>query len=301
MAHRLLLRIGIVAWIFALSLSAYYAVYLPSKDTNATRCPSFGAFTRSRFRNGQARLIGMYISEMRPIPAGKFCMGSMTSRSMSQPVHVVGVQKFVMGRTPVTVGMWKEFCLATNQKMPAPPPWGWIDDHPMVNISYDDVVGFDGNGGFCAWASSVTGIRLSLPSEAQFEYVARGGQNGNEYPWGNKFEEKMLWCSTSINRTRTAPVKRENNIFTNKFGVSDMSGNVFQWCANPFFSYAGDRPSEKTNGLEYTPDKYVFRGTGFSCSETEYANVGNRFVRFPWRWDYDLGFRLCINGDSVGP
>ena len=285
-------KVGIVAWIGALSMSAYFWVYVPSLQRfGPTRCPRIRAVAapRSIYR---VRLLYRYIDEMREIPAGTFRMGSNSSSCMSQPVHTVTVNKFVMGRTPVTVGMWKEYSAASKIDMPAPPPWGWHDDHPMVNVSWDEIAGADG---FCSWVKRETGIAVTLPSEAQFEYVARGGYEGNDYPWGNKFDEQKLWFSNSVKRNMTAPVNRQHNLFVNKYGVSEMCGNVFEWCSDPFMSYEIKHPTKKENGLEYTPSKYVFRGAGFNKSDIEDANVGNRYARFPWRWEHNLGFRLCMN------
>ena len=56
-------------------------------------------------------------------------------------------------------------------------------------------MGTDGKGGFCAWASDIAGFRLTLPTEAQFEYAARGGQSGLAYPWGDTFDQSKLLCS----------------------------------------------------------------------------------------------------------
>jgi formylglycine-generating enzyme required for sulfatase activity len=78
---------------------------------------------------------------------------------------------FHMGATPVTWGMWKEYCKAKSVRMPDEPDWGYIDNHPVVNVSWEGIMN---PGGFCEWANDVAGFRLSLPTEAQFEYANRG-------------------------------------------------------------------------------------------------------------------------------
>jgi formylglycine-generating enzyme required for sulfatase activity len=177
-----------------------------------------------------------YIESLRPIPAGTFQMGG-TKYDNEKPVHRVTLSAFRMGATPVTVVVWKEYCASTGITLPEAPDWGILDDHPVVNVSWNDIMGLDGKGGFCAWASDIAGFRLTLPTEAQFEYSSRGGQSGLEYPWGNAFDDSKLWCSKSTDRTSTAPVTRSSNIFRNAYGLTDMSGNVFQWCSDLYVPY----------------------------------------------------------------
>ena len=138
---------------------------------------------------------------------------------------------FRMGATPVTWGVWNEYCKAESVQMPSKPDWGYPDDHPVVNVSWKDIMD---PGGFCEWASGVAGFKLTLPTDAQFEYAARGGQDGLEYPWGNTFDRSKLWCSSEkmIDALKTAAVDRTNRIYRNGYGLTDMSGNVWQWCAD---------------------------------------------------------------------
>jgi formylglycine-generating enzyme required for sulfatase activity len=99
----------------------------------------------------------------------------------------------------------------------------------MVNVSSIDVIGSEyGVGSFCRWASAQLGIRLKFLTEAQFEYASRTGQSGSEYPWGNTFDHSKLWGSKIgfEDASRTAPVSRASNIYTNAFSLLDMCGNV---------------------------------------------------------------------------
>lgn len=153
------------------------------------------------------------------------------------PAHPVEISMFRMGSTPVTVGMWRQYLRVNSSlSMPEPPEWGWIDSHPMVNVSRNDILGRDGKGGFCAWASRASGMQLLLPTEAQWEFVAKGGLD-QKYPWGNEYDDSKVWSSVKRQRSATAPVNRLNNVFVNKFGVSDLSGNVVQLCMDAYQSY----------------------------------------------------------------
>jgi formylglycine-generating enzyme required for sulfatase activity len=125
-----------------------------------------------------------YVESLCPIPAGTFQMGSVTGYVIEKPVHGVTLSAFRMGATPVTVAIWKEYCTATKSALATAPEWGFLDDHLMVNVSRTDIMGIDCTGGFCAWASDVARFRLTLPTEAQFEYAARGGVYDQDFPWG---------------------------------------------------------------------------------------------------------------------
>jgi formylglycine-generating enzyme required for sulfatase activity len=88
-----------------------------------------------------------YFSDMRLIPGGSFQMGDVNGEVDERPVHKEEVSEFYMGRTPVTVAMWREYVNEMDLNMPEPPEWGWRDEDPMVNVSWDDIMGPDGNGG----------------------------------------------------------------------------------------------------------------------------------------------------------
>ena len=197
-----------------------------------------------------------YVESLRPIPAGTFQMGSGFGPNDEQPVHSVTLSAFRLGATPVTVAMWKEYCYATGTNLFRPPPWGWIDDHPVVYVSYDLIIG---KGGFCAWASNVAGDSFSLPTEAQFEYASRGGNDGFEFPWGNTFDSSKLWSSTKSagDAQMTAPVDRSFRIYRNAYGLTDMTGNVSQRCSDVLIAY--------TSGPKTNPARSPSKSTNLMC------------------------------------
>jgi len=132
------------------------------------------------------------------------------------------ISDFWMDATPVTVAQYKAYCAATGKSMPKDKPdWDWIDDHPMVNVNWHDA------SGYATWAGG------RLPTSAEFEYAARDGGRNIEFPWGNTFDTSKLWCSISFGDAgKTASVKRQDRIFVNTHGLSDMAGNVWQWCSD---------------------------------------------------------------------
>ena len=265
----------------------------PNRDPNPRPDPN----PRRGSRLTDYPALKAYIDSLRLIPAGTFQMGG-TRYLVEEPVHSVTLSAFRMGATPVTVSIWKEYCAATGTKLPEAPRWGLLDDHPVVNVSWNDIMGSDGKGGFCAWASDIAGFRLTLPTEAQWEYACRGGQSGLEYPWGNSFDDSKLWCSKPTNRTSTAPVTRSSNIFRNAYGLTDMSGNVWQWCSDWYGSYSGSAQNDPTGPSSSSGNDRCLRGGSWIDDRPEYFRCAIRGKDIPFgRLNYlTCGFRL-----STGP
>ena len=216
------------------------------------------------------------------------------------PAHPVDISPFRMGATPVTVGMWREYLRANSSvRMPGPPSWGWIDSHPMVNVSWNDIMGSDGKSGYCAWASRLSGVRLSLASEAQWEYVVKGGKD-TKYSWGNEYDDSKVWSSVKRNRSGTAPVDRLNNVFVNNFGVSDLCSNVCEWCLDGYEPYAKTIDRLGYVSVPRDPvgagDRKCIRGASWGNVNPDYFRCANRVRDNPdYRSDIG-GFRL-----SAGP
>ncbi len=232
-----------------------------------------------------------YLASLQPIPKGTFQMGSSMALGDATPKHSVRMSAFRMAATPVTVGVWQEYCTATGRSLPEPPPWGRSPNHPIVNISWVDIMGENGDGGFCAWASKVAGLNLMLPTEAQFEYAARGGQTGWMYPWGNTFDNSKLWCSVLTERNCTAPVNRITSIYVNAYNLSDMVGNVWQLCLDGQRNYKSEAITDpkgslngvlrcKRGGTWWQQQKDIFSccHRGFEISDVATWHQGFRLV-----------------------
>lgn len=245
--------------------------------------------------NTNAIELDKYLNRVRRIPAGKFVMGSVKGDSDERPVRRIRVNAFQLGMTPVTVGMWQEYCLACGLDLPPKPRWGYLRDHPVVNVSWNDIMGADGNGGFCAWASDVTGHRWTLPTEAQWEYAARGGLQGMEYPWGDLPDKRQIhWFQSSRNKIYTTmPVTRKSGIQRGGYGLVDMVGNVWQWCLNPYQPYATKRESPSPTSIT-TKIKRCVRGGSGPYYPGEYR-CADRAAEFPETVYNDLGFRCVVN------
>lgn len=114
-----------------------------------------------------------------------------------------------------TVGAWMEYCYLTGQAMPEAPSWGWIADHPMVNISW-----FDARR-FCNWLSFVTGEDYSLPSSSIWE-IAAAGREKSIYPWGNEWDTSK--CHRASNMTAPVTAYPQGDSW---MGCRQMAGNVW--------------------------------------------------------------------------
>lgn len=232
--------------------------------------------------------LSRYVSNLRSIPGGTYRWGA--SPSEKEPGVPITMSPFRMGATPVTWGMWKEYCKAKSVRMPVKPEWGYLDNHPVVNVSWNDIMD---PGGFCKWASQTAGIKLTLPTEAQWEYAARGGKDGLEYPWGDDFDKSKLWCAETVGEgVRTAAVDRTNRIYRNGYGLTDMVGNASQWCAD-YLNYNADyRPAGKDPVNTHKSEYRCVRGGSWGFDYPSDFRCADRSGDKPVFSSGNGGFRL---------
>lgn len=234
-----------------------------------------------------------YIESMCSIPSGQFLMGGESQSKDGLPTHNVKLSAYRLGVTPVSVALWTEYCKSSGESMPDPPAYGLQLDHPIVAVSWNDIMGVDGNGGFCAWVSEIAGYRFTLPTEAQWEYAARGGQSDMQYPWGNTFDRRKLWCSViELGDVGTpASLKRNSNVFRNAYGLIDMVGNVWEWCLDGYAPYSS---SGQTDPIGESPMNYrCIRGGSFFDFDPKTFTCANRGGNVAKTFGYNTGFRLA--------
>jgi len=204
------------------------------------------------------------------VDAGAFTMSSCTTGQR------VAIDRFLMSATEVTFDQYDAFCDATGKQKPDDNGWG-RGSRPVLNVSYDDAVEF------CQWLSKVTGSAVRLPNEAEWEYAAGGGCHSRGYIHsGGDNSDEVSWNETN-SRNQTHPVGRKK---PNELGLFDMSGNLWEWCADWPDTSSSESPSP--SGVV----KHVLRGNSFD-------NPGSRSgYKLSVRLDKDsrhinIGFRIA--------
>ena len=207
------------------------------------------------------------------VKGGSFIMGN--GAEDKKWAHAETVADFSMSRYEVTVGEYKTFCTATNRAMPVAPYWGWNDQHPMVNVSYNDAVAY------CQWLSKTLGVTYRLPTEAEWEFAANGGtqSKGYTYAGGNDIDQ-VAWFYKNANYQMQA-VGQKN---PNELGLFDMTGNAWEWCSD---WYVGTTIAGKIAEGTHC----VLRGGSSMSFETNSTNI-QRNYRATNRTIYSAGFRL---------
>lgn len=229
-------------------------------------------------------------NDMVLIPSGTFNMGSTSGQKDERPVHRVQVDSFYLGVTEISIWEYLQCVQAGGCHM----PFWWnrqffpqkVDDLsgiewltlPITGVSWDDA------RSYCAWK----GKGFRLPTEAEWEYAARGGTD-SDYFWGNKNDSATLYA---VIKDKLSSVK---TVRPNQYGLYDMLGNAWEWCEDRYNEhYYQKSPSVNPTGPSDSK-KYPYRvARGGSWNEYMWnlrsanRNYGESFRRFD-----GAGFRIC--------
>lgn len=211
------------------------------------------------------------------IPSGAFTMGDRLGDRDEKPVHQVQVDGFYMDVYPVTQGQFQRFVLETGYRVGEWKGRPEADDHPAVEVSWDDAVHY------CQWAGK------RLPTEAEWEKAARSA-DGRTYPWGSDYDASRV-CTVGRDFDGTAPV---GNFATGNspYGLGDMAGNVWEWVAD---YYAEDYYRWCPLKNPYGPDsgqQNVLRGGAWICHR-RYLRCAKREHQPPQMRSRSIGFRCA--------
>ena len=231
--------------------------------------------------------------EMIFVPSGDFQMGSeaVDAPPNERPLTKITLSRFFIAKFPVTNAAYEQFDTSHLRKR-AP---GTGDRHPVVYVSSLEAIKF------CQWLSARERKKYRLPTEAEWEYAARGGKDNRKFPWGDyqhrgdlaNFADKntvFAWSDHEIDDgyAESSPVGAFPR-GASPFGMEDMAGNVWEWCLDYYEPYRGTpkvNPRGATSGA-----KRVYRGGSWK-SRFNSLRTTTRGSNAPNYSCNDLGFRI---------
>lgn len=237
-------------------------------------------------------------AEMFLITSGTFTMGSdaRDAAPNEQPLTPVTLSCFYMARHPITNAQYELFDPSHRARRAL-----WADDrHPVVYVSSREAERF------CQWLTMRDGHRYRLPTEAEWEFAARGS-DGRMFPWGDfldagfyaNFADRrtsFAWRDVTIDDgyAETSPIGAYPRSGS-PFGIEDLSGNVFEWCLDFFEPYKGKECVNRRGPLQGT--KRVYRGGSWK-SRANSLRASARHFNSPDFSANDVGFRVVCDCES---
>ena len=214
--------------------------------------------------------------DMIKVAGGTFLMGSNDGDASEKPVHGVTLSDFYIGETEVTCGLWK----AVMGSDPSHFKKG--DNYPVEEVSWNDCQRF------IEKLNRKTGKTFRLPTEAQWEYAARGGKksNGYKYSGSNNLSQVAWYNYNSSGATHAVKTKSPNEL-----RIYDMSGNVWEWCQDWYGDYPYVAVTNPQGEGAWSGVERVIRGG--SSSDTN-CRTSSRRSRTPGHRYFYLGLRLAL-------
>ncbi len=232
------------------------------------------------------------------IPDGKFTMGAPPEESESgedeRPQHMVTVKSFFMGRYPITQAQWRAIASLPKIKHDLHPDPSCFkgDNRPVERVSWYDA------DEFCDRLSKATGRVYRLPSEAEWEYACRA-QTTTPFHFGATITTNLAnFCQQdqSMNKVERKQTTDVGSFPANAFGLYEMHGNVWEWCADNWHEDYQDAPSDGSVWVINGNSEYrILRGGSWDYFPT-FCRCTYRFFENPQVKDKEFGFRVvcCI-------
>ena len=217
------------------------------------------------------------------VQGGTFTMGCTSEQegdcySWETPAHRVTLSDYYIGKYEVTQVQWRVV-------MGIHPSDFTGDNLPVECVSWNDIQAFISKLNF------QTGKQYRLPTEAEWEFAARGGSSNSDYRYSgsNTIDDIAWYWDNSSSRTHAVGTK-----YPNELGIYDMSGNVWEWCNDWWGDYSSDA---QTNPQGPSSGSYrVLRGGSWFYNTTD-ARVSYRSSYYPGSWSYDIGVRLACSSN----
>ena len=218
--------------------------------------------------------------KMIKVEGGTFSMGATSEQTSyyddEEPVHSVTLSDYYMGETEVTQELWVAV-MGSN-----PSEFTGDNQRPVEYVSWDDCQEF------IEKLNSLTGKQFRLPTEAEWEYAARGGKysRGYKYSGSNNADEVAWYNGNSGSKTRPVKTKKANEL-----GLYDMSGNVYEWCNDwygHYQSYSQTNPTGPSEG-----ERRVLRGGSWDINDS-CVRVSFRSINTPDYRSINRGLRLAL-------
>jgi formylglycine-generating enzyme required for sulfatase activity len=219
--------------------------------------------------------------EMILVRGGTFKMGTNTGVPDERPVHKVILSDFYIGKYEVTQKEWREV-MGNDEKVNY---FAGCDSCPVERVSWVSVMEF------LTKLNEQMKLNYRLPTEAEWEYAARGGMNSRGYKYsGSNFVDSIAWRDGNADK-RTHPVGMKK---PNELGIYDMSGNVWEWCSDWYQQdYYSIAPPQDPQGPSQATFR-VMRGGSWFHDLTGLRTTDRDSGDPSWRYGY-VGFRLCRN------
>ena len=270
------------------SISPAVAEVKPAPKAFATP-PAAGTVVRDRLKNGASG------PEMVVIPAGRFRMGAIFGGGDpdEKPIRWVSITRpFAMGKYEVTFEEYDRFCEATGREKPkdgrrwfGPLSQDWGRGRmPVMNVSWEDAAAY------AKWLSDQTGRKYRLPSEAEWEFAARGGKD-TPFWWGGTVGQNRAnckGCGSKWDKKKAAPA---GSFAANPYGLFDTAGNVWEWCLDTWHDSYDNAPTDGSPWLGGDDTRRVQRGGSFG-SKPRYIRSSARGRGAPDGQYVYLGFRV---------
>lgn len=250
--------------------------------TNVQQPPVPNTTTAATMGGNRTFTVNGVSFEMVAVKGGTFTMGATSEQgsdaySNEKPTHSVTLSDYYIGKFEVTQALWKAV-------MGSNPSYFKGDNLPVESVSWNDCQEF------IKKLNQMTGQNFRLPTEAEWEYAARGGNKSNGYKYsGSNNIGDVAWYTGTINSSGTKPVGTKS---PNELGIYDMSGNVWEWCQDWYGNYSSGSQTNPTGPS--SGSRRVLRGGSWYYYAWD-CRVSNRSRNSPGGRDYDFGFRVVLH------